>query len=70
VEYRLSSAIQYLDGGIRVLEQVMVRDELAREVRKAERERSFTFAPDGRMLVDEDSLWALLAGPSEAKAPR
>jgi hypothetical protein len=61
VEYRLSSSIQYVDGGIRVLEQVLVRDALAREVRKAERERAFTFAPDGSMVVDEDSLWSQVA---------
>ena len=58
VEYRLSSSIQYVDGGIRVLEQVTVRDELSREVRKAELERLYTFAPDGSMVVDEDSLWS------------
>lgn len=58
VEYRLASSIQYVDGGIRVLEQVTVRDELAREVRKAELERLYTFAPDGTMVVDEDSLWS------------
>ena len=36
----------------------MVRDELGREVRKAELERAYTFAPDGKMVVDEDSLWS------------
>jgi hypothetical protein len=58
IEYRLQSAIQYVDGGIRVLEQVSVKDEVGREVRKAELERAFTFAPDGSgpMVVDEDSL--------------
>jgi hypothetical protein len=60
VEYRLASSIQYVDGGIRVLEQVTVRDELGREVRKAELERLYTFAPDGSMVVDEDSLWSHL----------
>lgn len=68
VEYRLSSSIQYLDGGIRVLEQVLVRDELAREVRRSEQERSFTFAPDGNLVVDEDSLWSRVT--SRAKEPR
>jgi hypothetical protein len=58
VEYRLSSAAQYLDGGIRVLEQVLVRDELGRELRKAELERAYTFGPDGTMLVSDDSLWS------------
>jgi hypothetical protein len=70
IEYRLSSSIQYLDGGIRVLEQVMVRDEAARELRKAEQERSFTFAPGNEsMVVDEDSLWSRVApGAAPAKA--
>jgi hypothetical protein len=68
IEYRLSSSIQFLDGGIRVLEQVMVRDEAARELRKAEQERSFTFAPgNDSMVVDEDSLWTRVA-PGQAKA--
>ncbi|MBX3261204.1 MAG: hypothetical protein KIS78_11550 [Labilithrix sp.] len=60
-EYRLASSIQYLDGGIRVLEQVTVRDDLGREVRRAELERAYTFAPDGKMVVDEDSLWSRVA---------
>jgi hypothetical protein len=58
IEYRLTSAVQYLDGGIRVVEQVMARDEQQHEVRKAELERAYTFAPDGSMVVDEDSLWS------------
>lgn len=69
-EYRLTSAISYYDGGIRVLEQVMVRDEQNREVRKAELERAFTFAPDGSMVVDEDSLWSRVTGKAvKAKSP-
>lgn len=70
VEYRLSSAIQYLDGGIRVLEQVTVRDEQARELRRAEVERSFTFAPGGALVVDEESLWGRVVpdGKRAAKA--
>lgn len=69
-EYRLSSSIQYVDGGIRVLEQVLVRDELGREVRKAELERAYTFAPDGTMVVDEDSLWTrVVASTKPATAP-
>jgi hypothetical protein len=58
VEYRLASSAQYVDGGIRILEQVLVRDEAGREVRKAELERAYTFAPDGSMVVSEDSLWS------------
>ncbi|MBX3217879.1 MAG: hypothetical protein KF850_38085 [Labilithrix sp.] len=65
-EYRLASSIQYLDGGIRVLEQVTVRDDLGREVRRAELERGYTFAPDGKMVVDEDSLWSRVASPTSA----
>lgn len=67
-EYRLSSAIQYVEGGIRVLEQVLVRDELGREVRKAELERAYTFAPDGTMVVDEDSLWSRVVA-AKSKSP-
>lgn len=68
-EYRLSSAIQYVEGGIRVLEQVLVRDELGREVRKAELERAYTFAPDGTMVVDEDSLWSRVVASTKPKPP-
>jgi len=68
-EYRLSSAIQYVDGGIRVLEQVLVRDELGREVRKAELERAYTFAPDGMMVVDEDSLWSRVVASTKPRTP-
>jgi hypothetical protein len=70
VEYRLSSAAQYVPGGIRVLEQVLVRDELGREIRKAELERDYTFAPDGTLVVSEDSLWSRVvasAAPQKKK---
>ncbi len=67
-EYRLTSAITYADGGIKVLEQVLARDEQGREIRKAELERAYTFAPDGSMVVDEDSLWAKVVNkPAPAK---
>ncbi|MBX3222265.1 MAG: hypothetical protein KF795_17230 [Labilithrix sp.] len=68
-EYRLASSIQYLDGGIRVLEQVTVRDDLGREVRRAELERAYTFAPDGKMVVDEDSLWSRVVASAKTKPP-
>ena len=64
VEYRLASATQFVDGGIRVQEQVMVRDDLGRELRKAELERSYTFGPDGSLLASEDSLWSRVLGPN------
>ncbi len=51
-----------------MLEQVLVRDELGREVRKAELERGYTFAPDGKMVVDEDSLWSHVVAKKDAKA--
>lgn len=71
IEYRLASSAQYVDGGIRILEQVLVRDEAGREVRRAELERSYTFAPDGTMVVSDDSLWSRIAkgqkgAPSES----
>ena len=67
-EYRLTSAITYADGGIKVLEQVLARDEQGREIRKAELERAYTFAPDGSMVVDEDSLWSKVVNkPAPAK---
>jgi hypothetical protein len=67
VEYRMSSAVQYMDGGIRVLEQVLARDDAERVLRMAELERSYTFAPDGSMVVSDDSLWSRVY-PSKDKA--
>jgi hypothetical protein len=58
VEYRLASATTFVEGGIRVLEQVMVKDDAGREVRRAELERAYTFAPDGSLVVSDDSLWS------------
>ena len=69
-EYRLTSAITYADGGIKVLEQVLVRDEQGREIRKAELERAYTFAPDGSMVVDEDSLWAKVVNKPGPPPPK
>lgn len=69
VEHRLSSSAQFVEGGIRVLEQILVRDALGREIRRAELERSYTFAPDGTMVVDEDSLWSRLVTSSPRPRP-
>jgi hypothetical protein len=69
-EYRLTSAITYADGGIKVLEQVLVRDEQGREIRKAELERAYTFAPDGSMVVDEDSLWSKVVSKPAPAPPK
>lgn len=69
IEYHLASSIQYAEGGIRVVEQIRVRDEFGREVRKAELERAYTFAPDGKMVVDEDSLWSRVVAVAKTKPP-
>jgi hypothetical protein len=66
VEYRLTSATQFAEGGIRVQEQVLVRDELGREVRRAELERAYTFAPGGELVVSEDSLWSRVLAHGDA----
>jgi hypothetical protein len=70
-EYRLSSAPQYIVGGIALQEQVVVKDELAREVRRAELNRSFTFGPGGdNMVASDDSLWTRIfpGAPKGAKS--
>jgi hypothetical protein len=69
-EYRLSSAPSYLVGGIALQEQVTVKDDLARDVRKAELNRSFTFGPGGdNMVASDDSLWTRIfpGAPKTAK---
>jgi hypothetical protein len=67
-EYRLSSAPQYIVGGIALQEQVTVKDDLGRDVRKAELNRSFTFGPGGdTMVASDDSLWTRIVPGTTGK---
>ncbi len=65
VEYRLASTPQFFTGGIRVLEQVVVRDSLGRVIREAELDRSYALMPDDSMVVSDESIWSRLIRPTK-----
>lgn len=60
--YRLTATPTFGPDGIRLLEQVDVRDALGREVRSAELERRYTMGPRGTMMPSDDPLWQRVYG--------
>jgi hypothetical protein len=56
IEYRLTSSIAYVAGGIRVFEQVVARDPEGRELRRAEIDRAFAFR-EVELVTTEPPLW-------------
>ena len=56
-EYRMTTAPEFKAGTIKLFEQVLVRDDRGRELRKAELFRVFTLQDDGQMTASETSLW-------------
>lgn len=68
-EYRLAATPQFFQGGVRVLEQVVVRDAQGRLIREAELDRSYALMPDDTMVASDDSLWARVVEARAADAP-
>lgn len=62
VHYRLGTAVTYLAGGLRVLEQVDALDDAGRTLRRAEAERAFALRPDGTLQTDDPPLWTRVVG--------
>lgn len=59
VQYRLSTDPAVVDKAtLRVHERLQVRDSADEDVRKAEGDRLFVLGSDGRLVPQQDSLWA------------
>jgi hypothetical protein len=63
LEYRLTTAADYREDGIHVVEQIRVKDENGRELRKAELERLFVMDDAGHMASSEPPLWERVVKP-------
>lgn len=70
LEYRLSSVPEFRDGGVKIVEQVRVKDDTGRDLRKAEHERLVTFDDTGAPKTNEPSLWDQMVAPETTPAPR
>jgi hypothetical protein len=57
IEYRLTTAYDFKPGQIKLFEQVMVRDDRGRELRKAELQRIYVLTDDGDLRASEGPLW-------------
>ena len=57
LEYRLTSVPEFKDDAIKLVEQVRVKDDTGRELRKAEHERIITVDARGTATASEPSLW-------------
>jgi hypothetical protein len=58
LEYRLSSVPEFREGSIKLVEQVRIKDDTGRDLRKAEHERVFTVDDTtGVATASEPSLW-------------
>jgi hypothetical protein len=59
VKYTLTTAPPVADGKmIRIHEKLLVRDQNEEDVRKAEGDRVFAPAADGKLVAQQDSIWA------------
>ncbi len=67
LEYRLTTAADYREDGIHVVEQIRVKDENGRELRKAELERLFVMDDAGNMASAEPPLWDRVVKPEAAR---
>ena len=74
LEYHLTSVPEFRDDSIRVVEQVRVKDDTGRGLRKSERARLFTVDEQGHVAASEPSLWDEIvktdARPAEPRRPR
>jgi hypothetical protein len=57
LEYRLTSVPEFRDDAIKLVEQVRVKDDTGRELRKAEHQRVITLDDKGAAKASEPSLW-------------
>ena len=67
IEYRMTTAPEFKGGTIKLFEQVLVRDDRGRELRKAELFRVFSLQDDGQMTSSETSLWPRIYSPDKPK---
>lgn len=69
-QYRLTATPVFQPRAIRVMEQVVVRDESQGVVRKSDLERVFRLEPGGRLVPSAGSLWdQVVGGAGENTAP-
>jgi hypothetical protein len=61
-QYRLTATPVFQPKSLRVIEQVVVRDQNQSVIRKSDLERVFRLEPDGRLVPTSDSLWKQVAG--------
>ena len=66
VLYRMTAVPKYKDRSVLLSETLVVRDSGQNEIRRATLDRTWTLAPDGKLVADVDSLWARVATPSVA----
>jgi hypothetical protein len=70
LEYRLTSVPEFRDDAIKLVEQVRVKDDTGRELRKAEHERVITLDDRGKATASEPSLWDQMIKSDDAKPAR
>lgn len=71
-QYRLTATPVFQAQAVRVMEQIVVRDESQGVIRKSDLERVFRLEPGGRLVPSADSLWSQVGGgngPAENPAP-
>jgi hypothetical protein len=68
LEYHLTSVPEFREDSIRLVEQVRVKDDSGRELRKAEHERLFSVDDKGVGAPAEPSLWDQIVKSDEAHA--
>lgn len=69
VQYRLTATPVFQDKLLRVIEQLVLRDENQGVIRKSDLERVFRLEPDGRLVTTKESLWKQAVGDAPPPAP-
>lgn len=68
-QYRLTATPVFQPQAMRVMEQVIVRDEAQGVIRKSDLERVFRLQSDGRLVPDSESLWKQVAAEPASNTP-
>ncbi len=67
LEYHLTSVPEFMPTSIRIVEQVRIKDDSGRELRKAEHQRDLLIDETGKATSTEPSLWDQMVKTEEAR---
>jgi hypothetical protein len=70
LEYHLTSLPEFLPTSIRIVEQIRIKDDSGRELRKAEHQRDLIVDETGKATSHEPALWDQMVKLEEPRPPK